>query len=152
MTEPTNHTVTVHIGFGNGVTAPVIYVRDLGGNRALVHLETNFSIDEHCDHLATYSTGGKKAEGKYKVTAKVYSAASETHIIMGIFTRDDATPISQQGHKRYAFLLRWGETGGYASYVDRCQEGGIRLINGKLLPRSECFVKDFNAQCLAHFR
>jgi hypothetical protein len=88
MTEPTNHTVTVHTGFGNGVTAPVIYVKDLGGNRALVHLETNFSIDEQRDHRTTYSTSGKKAEGKYRVMAKVYSAASETHIIMGIFTRD----------------------------------------------------------------
>lgn len=88
MTTPANHTVTVHTHFGHDITAAVIFVRDLGDKRALVHLETNFHLEDNRDHRATYSTGGKAAAGKYKVSAKVYSAASQTHIYMGIFTRD----------------------------------------------------------------
>jgi hypothetical protein len=52
MTEPTNHTVTVHTGFSHDITAPVIYVKDLGGNRALVHLESDYYIDDGRDHAA----------------------------------------------------------------------------------------------------
>ena len=88
MTEPTTHTVIVHTHFGHDITAPVIFVRDLGDKRALVHLATNFHIEDNRDHRATYSVPGKNAPGKYRVTAKVYSAASETHIVMGIFTRE----------------------------------------------------------------
>ncbi len=87
MTEPTNHTVTIHAGFSHDVTAPVIYVKDLGGNRALVHLETNFHIDDSRDLNATYSTGSKQATGKYKVSAKVFTA-DQTYIYMGVFVRE----------------------------------------------------------------
>jgi len=82
MTEPTNHTVTIHAGFASDVTAPVIYVKDLGDNRALVHLETNYHIADGRDHHATYSTGSKQAKGKYRVSA------AQTYIYMGIFTRE----------------------------------------------------------------
>ena len=79
MTEPINHTVTIHTHFGSNVTAPVIYVKDLGGNRALVHLETNFHINDQRDLPATYSTGRKTAEGKYRVNAKVFTSV-QTYI------------------------------------------------------------------------
>ena len=55
--------------------------------RALVHLETNFHIEDDRDLRATYSTGGKKAEGKFRVSAKVFTAA-QTYIYMGVFTRE----------------------------------------------------------------
>ena len=74
MTTPTNHTVTIHAGFASDVTAPVIYVKDLGDNRALVHLETKFHIDDNRDHPATYATGSKQAKGKYRVSAKVFTS------------------------------------------------------------------------------
>lgn len=87
MTEPTNHTVIIHTHFGHDITAPVIYIKDLGDKRALVHLETNFHIEDGRDHRATYSVPGKNALGKYRVSAKVFTAA-QTHIYMGIFTRE----------------------------------------------------------------
>lgn len=86
MTEPTNHTVTVHAGYARDVTAPVIYVKDLGDKRALVHVETTYHIDDSRDLNATYSTGSHKAEGQYRVSAKVFTAA-QTYIYMGVFTR-----------------------------------------------------------------
>lgn len=87
MTEPTNHTVTVHAGFARDVTAPVTYVKDLGGNKALVHLETSYHIEDGRDLRATYSTGSKTAEGDYRVLAKVFTA-EQTYIYMGVFTRN----------------------------------------------------------------
>ena len=87
MTEPTNHTVTVHAGFARDVTAPVIYVKDLGNSRALVHVETAYHIEEGRDLRATYSTGSHQAAGQYRVSAKVFTAA-QTYIYMGVFTRE----------------------------------------------------------------
>ena len=87
MTTPTNHTVTIHSGFGRDVKAPVIYVKDLDDSRALVHLETNFHIEDNCNLRATYSTGSREAMGKYHVSAKVFTAA-QTYIYMGVFTRE----------------------------------------------------------------
>ena len=87
MTEPTNHTVIIHTHFGHDITAPVIYIKDLGDKRALVHLETNLHIEDSRDHRATYSTGSKKAEGTYRVSAKVFTAAGG-YIYMGVFTRE----------------------------------------------------------------
>lgn len=88
MTEPVGHTVTIDTGFSKGIMAPVLYVKDLGNKRALVHLETNYHIDDNRDHKATYSTGGKEAKGKYRVSAKVFTS-EQTYIYMGIFTREE---------------------------------------------------------------
>ena len=87
MTEPTNHTVIIHTHFGHDITAPVIYVKDIGDKCALVHLETNIHLEDSRDHHATYSTGSKKAVGKYRVSAKVFTAAG-SYILMGVFTRE----------------------------------------------------------------
>lgn len=86
MTEPTGHTVTVYTHFGNNITAPVTYVKDLGDKRALVHVETNYHIEDGRDIRASYSTGSQQAEGTYRVSAKVFTAA-QTYIYMGVFTR-----------------------------------------------------------------
>lgn len=86
MTEPTNHTVTVHAGFARDVTAPVTYVKDLGDKRALVHVETNYHIEDGRDIRATYSTGSQQAEGTYRVLAKVFTS-EQNYIYMGVFTR-----------------------------------------------------------------
>ena len=86
MTEPTNHSIAIHTHFGNDVTAPVIYVKNLGHNRALVHIETKLFIEEGRDLSAVYLTGSKKADGKYHVSAKVFTA-EQTYIYMGVFTR-----------------------------------------------------------------
>lgn len=84
---PANHTVILVNRFGVTITVPVAYVKDLGDKRALVHLETATHIDDDRDLRATYSTGSKKAEGKYRVSAKVFTAA-QTYIYMGVFTRE----------------------------------------------------------------
>jgi hypothetical protein len=87
MTEPTNHTVTVLNRYGNTITAPVVHVKDLGGGRADVHIETNYHIAELYDYPATYSTPSREAKGYYHVSAKVFTA-EQTYIYMGIFTRE----------------------------------------------------------------
>jgi hypothetical protein len=86
MTTPTNHTITIHEFLSRDVTAPVIYVKDLGDKRALVHVETNYHIEDSRDLRATYSTGSHKAEGHYRVSAKVFTS-DQNYIYMGVFTR-----------------------------------------------------------------
>jgi hypothetical protein len=87
MEEPNTHTVIIHAGFDRDVNAPVIYVKDLGDKRALVHLETKLHIEDGRDLRATYSTGSHQALGKYRLSAKVFTAA-QTYIYMGVFTRE----------------------------------------------------------------
>jgi len=38
------HTVIVTNQFGVTISAPIVYVKDLGGGRAEVHVETNYHM------------------------------------------------------------------------------------------------------------
>ena len=87
MTAPTNHTVTITNRFANIITAPVVYVQDMGSGKAEVRIESNFFIDIGYDYPATYSTGSHEAKGHYRVSAKSFTA-TQTYIYMGIFTRE----------------------------------------------------------------
>jgi hypothetical protein len=80
MTTPANHTVTVTNRYGNTITAPVVYVKDLGGGRAEVHVETNFYLEEGYDHKATYTVRGKQVQGRYVVSSKEFVATTELHL------------------------------------------------------------------------
>lgn len=77
----------VYNHFGNTIKAPVTYVKDLGDNRALVHVETKLHLEDGRDLRATYSTGSKTAEGHYRISAKVWTH-SQTYIYIGVFTRE----------------------------------------------------------------
>jgi hypothetical protein len=86
MTAPANHRVSILNRFGNTITAPVVYVKDLGSGKAEVRVETTYHIEDSYDLPATYTVPGKEARGHYRVSAKVFTAA-QTYIYIGVFTR-----------------------------------------------------------------
>jgi hypothetical protein len=57
------HHVTVTNRFGNTITAPVVYVKDLGEGRAEVHIETNYPIEMDYNYPAVYTVRDKQGCG-----------------------------------------------------------------------------------------
>jgi hypothetical protein len=90
MTTPTTHTVALKNRFGNAITAPVVFIKDLGDGRAEVHLESNFYIEAGHAHPAIYATPGHEAKGRYKVTTPLKESEfteRQTYIYKGTFQR-----------------------------------------------------------------
>jgi hypothetical protein len=62
MTSPTNHRIIIVNRFGNTITAPVVYIKDLSSGKAEVHIETNYHVEAGHDYPATYATPSKEAK------------------------------------------------------------------------------------------
>jgi hypothetical protein len=86
MTAPTNHTVSVLNRFGITITAPVVYVKDLGAGKAEVHVETNFHIEIGQVRPATYATPGREAKGTFVANSNEFTERL-TYIYTGTFER-----------------------------------------------------------------
>lgn len=84
---PANHHVIVIDRYGIRITAPVVLVERLGDGTAKVHIESGFYIETGYDFPAMYSTGSNEVKGKYRISAKTFTA-DLSYIYMGIFTRE----------------------------------------------------------------
>lgn len=86
MTTPINHHVTITNRAGNVITADVMRVKDLGGGKAEVDVETKYYIEIGYAFPAIYATPGHEATGKYKIIGKEFTERL-TYIYKGEFTR-----------------------------------------------------------------
>lgn len=83
---PANHTVAMTNRFGKTFTVPVVHVKDLGGGKAEVNVETNYYIEAGHSQPATYATPKSEAKGAYRVSGKTFTVRM-TYIYHGIFVR-----------------------------------------------------------------
>lgn len=90
MTTPSNHQVAITNRYGNVITAPVVYVKDLGEGRADVHIETNYYIEIGYTNPATYTVPGNEARPggtrRYTVNSNEFTERMN-YIYRGIFER-----------------------------------------------------------------